>query len=196
MTILILGTLIFLSLHLIPSFKVFHATLVAQMGAQNYRGFHVTGSVAGMMMIIIGKSYAGYVPLWTPPLETSYIAAVIMLPACILFVAMAAPTNIKRYTRHPMLWGVALWAIAHCLTNGDLASIICFGGFGAYALRSMWSLNQRGAALSTTISSPTNDVLVIIAGLIAYGALIFLHPYVFGVTPLPELAFALQVLGN
>jgi uncharacterized membrane protein len=196
MTILILGTLIFFSLHLIPSIKVFHTPLKARIGAQSYRGLHVAGSVGGMMMIIIGKSYADYVPLWTPPLEAAYIAAVIMLPACILFLAMAAPTNIKRYTRHPMLWGVALWAIAHCLTNGDLASIICFGGFGAYALRSMWSLNQRGATLSTTIYRPTNDVLVIIAGLIVYGALIFLHPYVFGVAPLPELAFALQILGG
>lgn len=196
MSILILGTLIFFSFHLIPSINIFHATLTARLGEGGFRGLYIAGSVTGMIMIIAGKAFADYIPLWTPPLEAVRIAAIVMLPACILFAAMAVPTNIKRYTRHPMLWGVVLWSAAHCLANGDLASVICFGSFGLFALRSMWSLNQRGAALSTTAYRPVNDALVIVAGLIGYGALIFLHPYLFGVEPAPELTYMLQSLSN
>lgn len=34
-----------------------------------------------------------------------------------------------RITRHPFLWGVALWAVTHLIVNGDLASLILFGTF-------------------------------------------------------------------
>ena len=35
--------------------------------------------------------------------------------------------------RHPMLWGFFVWAISHLLVNGDLASILLFGGLGLWA---------------------------------------------------------------
>jgi uncharacterized membrane protein len=35
--------------------------------------------------------------------------------------------GIVRITRHPFLWGVALWALVHLIVNGDLASLILFG---------------------------------------------------------------------
>ena len=196
MTILILGSVIFFAFHLTPSVQTLHATLTTSLGEKAYRGLYIAGSVVGMIMIIAGKAVADYVPLWTPPLDASRIASLIMLPACILLAAMALPTNIKRYTAHPMLWGMALWAVAHCLANGDLASIICFGGFGAFALRSIWSLNQRGAAPSTIVCKPVSDLIVIVIGLIGYAILLFAHPYAFGVNPLPELGYALQIIGG
>lgn len=35
--------------------------------------------------------------------------------------------NIKRFPRHPMLWGLVLWS-AHLAVRGDLAAISLFGG--------------------------------------------------------------------
>ncbi len=51
-----------------------------------------------------------------------------------LLVAAFLPNSLKRFTRHPMLSGVTVWAAAHLLANGDLASLILFGSFGAFAL--------------------------------------------------------------
>jgi uncharacterized membrane protein len=34
-----------------------------------------------------------------------------------------------RITRHPIMWGIMLWAIAHILARGDLKSLVFFGGF-------------------------------------------------------------------
>ena len=37
-------------------------------------------------------------------------------------------------TRHPFLWAVALWSAAHLIANGDVGSILFFGGFLLLAL--------------------------------------------------------------
>jgi uncharacterized membrane protein len=34
-----------------------------------------------------------------------------------------------RITRHPVMWAIMLWAAAHVLARGDLASLVLFGGF-------------------------------------------------------------------
>jgi len=193
MSVLIIGTIIFFVVHLTPPIKTVREHLVARLGENRYLGLYVASSVVGMMMIIVGKAISEFVHIWTPPAWAGRLSVLIMLPACVLITAMALPTNIKRYTRHPMLWGIALWSAAHCLANGDLASIILFGGFGAYALFSMWSLNQRGAVRSMTIYGPARDVLVIVVGLVGYGALVYLHPYLFGIEAAPELVRTLGV---
>jgi uncharacterized membrane protein len=104
-----------------------------------------------------------------------------MAIAFILLTALLIPSNIRRFTPHPMLWGIVFWSTGHLLANGDLASIIVFGGFGAYALISMWSLNKRGAQKSTTRYSPVRDILVVVTGLCICGLAVWLHPYVIGV---------------
>ncbi len=72
----------------------------------------------------------------------------LMWLAVTIFPAAYLPTNLKRVMRHPFLWGVTLWAVAHLLTNGDLASLLLFGSFAAYTLFDMWSANRRGAEAS------------------------------------------------
>jgi uncharacterized membrane protein len=42
--------------------------------------------------------------------------------------------GIIRITRHPFLWGVALWALVHVAANGDVASVIFFGSLLLLAL--------------------------------------------------------------
>ena len=38
------------------------------------------------------------------------------------------------WLRHPMLTGVVVWAVAHLLVNGDVASLVLFGWMGLWAL--------------------------------------------------------------
>jgi uncharacterized membrane protein len=39
-----------------------------------------------------------------------------------------------RITRHPFLWGVALWAAVHLIVNGDAASAVLFGSLLVLAI--------------------------------------------------------------
>jgi uncharacterized membrane protein len=48
-----------------------------------------------------------------------------------------------RITRHPFLWGVALWAFVHLIANGDLASMIFFGSLLVLALGGTASIDAK-----------------------------------------------------
>jgi uncharacterized membrane protein len=42
--------------------------------------------------------------------------------------------GILKVTRHPVMWGIGLWALAHIAANGDAAALIFFGSFAVLAL--------------------------------------------------------------
>jgi uncharacterized membrane protein len=185
MALLLSGFVIFFGTHLSPGVFGMRSPLVNMLGEGRYRAFYIASSVVGMVCIIVGKAQAPYIGLYYPPLWATPLVPVLLALAFIMLAALFIPSNINRFTRHPMLWGIALWSTGHLLANGDLASVITFSGFGAYALISMWSLNRRGAQKLTTRYSPLRDLAVVILGLSLYAAVIWLHPYLFGVSAIP-----------
>jgi uncharacterized membrane protein len=48
-----------------------------------------------------------------------------------------------RITRHPIMWGIMLWAAAHILARGDLKSLVFFGGFLVLAAVGTLSMDSR-----------------------------------------------------
>jgi uncharacterized membrane protein len=181
MTLLVLGILVFVGIHLVPTFASTRQSLIARFGAGAYKGGFTAVSFVGLILLIIGKAYADFVSIWTPPTWGRHAAMLLMLFSFIFLVAAYLPSNLKRMTVHPMLFGVTLWSAAHLLANGDLASVILFGGLGAFSLFDIGSANRRGAAPSRITYPITRDIAVVAAGLLAYGAVLFLHPYLFGV---------------
>jgi uncharacterized membrane protein len=178
---LVSGLIIFFGTHLSPGVFGLRPLLVKKLGEGRFRSLYIATSVIGMLMIIGGKAYAPDIGLYLPPVWARPLVPVLMAVACILLAALFIPSNLRRLTRHPMLWATSLWSVAHLLANGDLASSLLFGGFGAYALISMWSLNRRGKKQDTTHYSRLNDGLVVAAGLCIYVAGAVLHPYIVGV---------------
>jgi uncharacterized membrane protein len=51
--------------------------------------------------------------------------------------------GIIRITRHPIMWGVMLWAIAHIMARGDVKSLVFFGGFLALAALGSVFMDRR-----------------------------------------------------
>jgi len=181
MALLVAGFILFFGAHLSPGVFGLRQTLVDRLGENLFRGLYIATSVLGMVGIIVGKATAHYVGIYVPPLWAIPVVPVLVAIAFIFLTALLIPSNIRRFTRHPMLWGIVCWSTGHLLANGDLASIIVFGGFGAYALISMWSLNKRGAQKSATRYSPARDILVVVTGLCVCGLAVWLHPYAIGV---------------
>ncbi len=186
MSILISGLIIFLGIHLLPTFSSIRTKLIEKYGEKRYQVFYSLIAGIGLIVIIFGMIYRDFVHLWTPPAWGRHMGIVLMLPAVILLGAADIPSNIKRFTRHPMLWGVTLWACAHLLANGDLASLILFGSFGGFSLFDMWSANRRGAEKSTQAYPITKDSKVVGIGIVVYVVLLFAHPYLIGI---PVIAF-------
>src|SRR6267143_2066729 len=91
------------------------------------------------------------------------------------------PSNFRRFTAHPMLWSVTLWALLHLLANGNLTGLILFGAFGLYAVHAMSSQNARGVRPSQFRRPLFNDAAVVVAGLILYWVFLHFHAKLFGV---------------
>ena len=113
----------------------------------------------------------------------------------------ATRPGIVRWARHPLLVALALWAGAHIVPNGDLAHVILFGSFAGFAVlgghlidrrkkREMgadWDRLRRAVATAPRFAPCVSLAVAmrVLAGLALYAALLWLHPHLFGVSPLP-----------
>lgn len=146
MTTLVAATIVFLATHFITSTPL-RPFLVNTMGEWPYRGAY--SLVALATLVWMGWAY-GNAPremLFTGWREAPYFA----MPIAFVLIACGYGRNptmvgadkllksedpargIIRITRHPIMWGIMLWAASHILARGDLRSLIFFGGLLAVA---------------------------------------------------------------
>jgi uncharacterized membrane protein len=184
---LILGIGVFLGVHLLPAFQGMRQKLVEAAGENGYRLFFSFVSLIGLVLIVWGYARAPVIQLWSPPFWTRYIAMLLMLPVFILALAAYLPGAIKEKVRHPFLVAIKTWALAHLIANGDLASIILFGSFLAYAVVDRIALKRRpGAPAEPIADRGRNDLVAVAGGLLLYVVfLVWLHPLLIGTSPLP-----------
>lgn len=180
MTLLVCGLVLFFAVHLIPTLGL-RPAFVGRVGELPYKGLFAMLALAGLVLIVMGKSEAAFVPVWHPPAFMGHITKLLMLPAFILLLAAYIPSNIKRRIRHPMLLATKLWATGHLLINGDLASMLLFGSFLAFAVVAMISANKRGEAPELSVRPRYMDVLVVALGFVVYAAVAMHHLQLFGV---------------
>jgi uncharacterized membrane protein len=185
--VMILGLALFFGVHTLTTQRELRARFVTSMGEGGYKIFYSLVAAAGLALIVWGFAHyraTGWIDVWSPPTAFKHIAVALMLPAVILVVASYIRGRIYTTLKHPMLAGVKLWAAAHLLANGDLGSIILFGSFLAWAVFDRISLKRRADSGGPPIpvGGPTNDLIAVAVGIIAYLALAFaFHPVVIGV---------------
>jgi uncharacterized membrane protein len=140
-TLLVLGLVLWAGAHF---FKRLAPDARAAMGDRG-KGLVTVGIVAGIVLMVIGYRGAEFIPIWSPPSFMTHVNNTLMLFAFWTFGSSAAkgakawPAN---KIRHPQLTAVKLFAAAHLLVNGDLASIVLFGGLLAWAVVSVILINK------------------------------------------------------
>jgi uncharacterized membrane protein len=174
MTLLIIGTIIFFGIHMVPS-APFKPGLVASLGAKKYKMIFSIFSLLGLGLIIYGFSLSSFVPLWDPLPWGRSVAFATMPLAVIMMCAADMPNNIKRFVRHPMLIGLILWSGPHLAANGDLASTILFLSFGLFALLDFFLVSVGGRYKAKKPVSFLWDIAVVVVGLILYSVLFYFH---------------------
>jgi uncharacterized membrane protein len=185
--VMILGLVLFLGVHTLTTQRELRARLIASTGEGGYKIGYALVSLAGLVLIVWGFAHyraTGWIDVWYPPRVLKHITVALMLPAVILVVAAYIRGRIYTTVKHPMLTGIKLWAAAHLLANGDLGSIILFGSFLGWAVYDRISLKHRADAGAPPIpvGGPTNDLIAVAVGIVAYLALAFaFHPVVIGV---------------
>lgn len=181
MTLLVAGLALFIAVHLIPTVVPLRAALVARLGANAYRGVYSLVALAGLVLVVWGFIRAPFEPLYAPP-AWGHRAAMFAVPiALVLFAAANMPTHIRAVLKHPMLLGLLLWSLAHLLSNGDLRSVVLFGGFAGYAVLDLVSVGARGKRPPDETPRFAMDAAALVAGLIAAGLLTYFHAALFGV---------------
>ncbi len=186
LAILILGLVVFLAAHGFVSMRGARAKVIAHLGLNGYRGLFGIVALIGLAIIVWGYGdyrAHGLIQVWSPPAFMRHITVGLMLFAVIFFTAAFIPSHIKTKLKHPMLAGIKTWALAHLLSNGDLGSILLFGSFLAWGVFARIAAKRRGDLGATTAPAGwTNDVIVIVIGIVIYIALGYaFHPMVIGV---------------
>jgi len=173
MLLLTVGLALFIAAHLIPAQPALRASLIARFGDGGYKAMFSAVSLAGLALIILAWAKAKHVPLWTPPGFGRHVAFALMLPVFPLLVMTYLKGPIAAAIRHPMITAVKLWALAHLLVRGDLASLLLFGGLLAWAVVDRISLKARERAAPVTIrhGGIINDAIAAVIGLALYYAM-------------------------
>ena len=188
MALLIIGIVIFLGLHLLPTASGLRAKFAGSLGETGYKALFSLLSVAGFVLLVWGFAKAPVVQIWSPPSWTRFVAIVLMLPAFIFLVAAYVPGRIKAKVKHPFLVAIKTWALAHLIANGDLAAILLFGSFLAYAVFDRITLKSREPTSLIAVAGtgpPRNDVIAVVLGTLLYAVfLVWLHPLLIGTAPL------------
>ncbi|HTF78251.1 MAG TPA: NnrU family protein [Bradyrhizobium sp.] len=184
---MILGLVLFFGVHTLTTQREVRARVIAFSGGGGYKIGYSLVSALGLVLIVWGFAHyraTGMWEIWTPPTALKHLTAALMLPAVILVVASYIRGRIYTKLKHPMLTGIKLWAAAHLLANGDLGSIILFGSFLGWAVFDRISLKHRAdsGAPPIPVGGPSNDLIAVAVGIVAYLALAFaFHPVLIGV---------------
>jgi uncharacterized membrane protein len=229
MASLIAAAAFFLLIHLGVSGTRLRDILVGRIGQNAYMGLFSLASVAGLVWL--GFAYAGArsevwnTAHWGINAATRHTQLLTQLLAMLLIVpglVTPNPTSVQqegaldrpdvvqgmlRITRHPFLWGVAIWALGHLLVNGDRASILLFGTLLLLAVTGTSSIDAKRkralgesyeAFMAQTSNVPFAAILNgrqslklgeiglwrIALGVAVWAILMLAHPMLFGVAAL------------
>ena len=159
MTMLVAATIAFLAAHFVTSTPL-RPALVNAMGEWPYRGLYSLVALVTLGWMIWAYGAAPREPLWGGIRGITYV----LMPIAFILIACGYwrnPTMVGadkllksedpargmiRITRHPIMWGIMLWAAAHILARGELRSLIFFGAFLVLAVLGTLFMDARKRA--------------------------------------------------
>jgi uncharacterized membrane protein len=158
---LALAAFIWFGIHAFVAGSELRWVISKRLGEAGFRGFFALLSVASLWFLIQSYRRAAFYPLWFAPRVIHWLPLLVMPLALLLIVGAFSVPNptaagaekvlertdaargVLRITRHPFLWGVALWSGAHLLVTGHVAAILFFGSLFATALRGTGSIDDK-----------------------------------------------------
>ena len=218
----------FVLIHVGLSATGLRTRLVGLIGEGPYRGLFSLASLGLLLWMIHGYGVMRADPfdplneaLWAPPTWLRWPASALAgfgVALAVAGVLTPGPTyagfeartlarkdaahGVLRITRHPFLWGIALWALAHLLVNGERFALMLFGALGLMVVFGARSIDRKGRARSAdgwrrfeevtsnvpfmAITQGRNHLSVSeigwrgLAGIAAALAIAFAHPILFG----------------
>ena len=223
---LLLATATFVISHFVLSSLPVRRAIFGVIGESGFRILYTVVALFTLIWAAREFGAAPHVEVWGQTEILRNTAAAIMPFACILAIAGVSTRNVTSVggeelspedakawgivtvTRHPLMWGFALWALAHIAPNGDGKSIIFFGGFVVLAIVGMFHIDYRrretmgsdwGPIALTTSAIPFRayiqgrteidwkgiGIARLVMGIALYTLLLMGHEWAFGVSAMP-----------
>ncbi|HKL04956.1 MAG TPA: NnrU family protein [Roseovarius sp.] len=174
MAYLILGLILWSAGHF---FKRVAPDMRAGMGTAG-KGVAALIILAGVVLMVIGYRAADGAVFWGRHPATVGINNLLMLLSVYMFAASGMKTALARKMRHPMLGAVKVWALAHLLVNGDVASFVLFGGLLAWAVVEMIVINRAQPDWTPPAPAPKRkEVIAVVASVVLYLVIVAAHYY-------------------
>ena len=206
---LLLSCIAFLATHFLLSHPL-RAPLVRAMGEGAFRGLYSIIALLTFGAMVYFYHAIGREPVVWPTGGSGAIAATfLMWIGSILFVGsfvrnpamvgsrgpIGGPEGVFRLTRHPMMWGFALWAISHALVIGtakamvlDLTILVMAlgGAIGQDRKKARlmgdnwheWTAQTAFVPFTRGLGNP--GALALVGGTMLFLAATWLHPYPVG----------------
>jgi uncharacterized membrane protein len=231
MTSLIAAACTFLAIHFLISGTRLRDAITGAIGESAYMGLFSLASLAAIVWLVMSYNAvnggsddhmlyslgAGVRHLAIPVVALAFFLGVQGLlapnPTSIRQESFATKEGtihgVVRITRHPFLWGTAIWAAFHVAANGDIASVTFFGTFLVLALFGTLLIDAKrkrklGAAWNEFAAKTSNiPFTAIVTGrnslrlgesfgwrfgvaTLAFLAILFSHARLFHVSPFPN----------
>ena len=172
MTLLVLGLLFYAGSHL---FKRLAPDARAAMGDKGKLLVAVL-SLVGIVLMVIGYRAWDSSFFWGRHPALVGINNLLMVLAFYLYAASATKARITTRIRHPQLTAVKVWALAHLLVNGDMASFVLFGGLMMWAVLEVILINRTTPAWVPATTVPAGaEIKAVLATVVVMGLVSAIH---------------------
>ena len=161
----LVAAVVFVGSHFLLSFSPVRSRVVAAIGERFFMLLYSAVAVAAIVWLVASYNRAPIQELWPDTAWARYVMLALGFIATLMLVAGATSPNptatgappsilekegaargIFAITRHPILWGIALWALGHLLVNGDAASVVFFGAMLALPLGGVAHIDAKRRA--------------------------------------------------
>ena len=180
MIILAIGVLLFVGLHGIAAVPSLKARVKSQTGERWYGPIFGIASIIALAVIVLGWRSAEFVAIYEPQPWGWYVNYLLTFIAFLCLGIFLFRGSLRQWLRFPMGVATIFWATGHLFANGDLASLILFGGLLLGSLAHITAAASNGIRPTPEVRIG-HDGLSLIFGAALYGIMTQLHPAFVGV---------------
>jgi len=148
---LAVASVAFVGTHMVMSALPVRTPLVARFGVWPFRAIYSAVSFVCFTWMVIAFMQAPHVEVFETKTGLKHLSYSAMAIACFLLVCgytqpnptavgmekvglRAGARGVLKITRHPVMWGVAIWSACHLLASGHMAALVFFGAITFLAI--------------------------------------------------------------